>query len=168
MLGQPKAYARAVARDLWRFVDADGRTGFGQPPWSLNLRESNLAWEQFNRTAVDPLYGPSEITFHGSAVGFTTFQRISRVHGPLLLLATLLTLLALPFGGRGTRLALALLGGSALAGLLLSVAAQGYNWRFAVPLLPLLLAAGAVGARVLALRLLALRAGRRAGVVAHA
>jgi hypothetical protein len=157
-LGQPKAYARAVARDLWRFVDPDGRVGFGQPPSSLNLSERNVAWEQVNRTAVDPLYGPSEITFHASAKSIGSFQELSRVRGALVLLATLLTLLAFPFTGRAGRLALALLGGTAIVALVLSVASQEYNWRFAVPLLPLLVASGAVGARVVVLRLVPARA----------
>ncbi|HYH88838.1 MAG TPA: hypothetical protein VEX67_06375 [Solirubrobacteraceae bacterium] len=111
---------------------------------SLNLGASNAVWEQYNRTAVDPLYGPSEVRFRRSAGWFESAQKLSRVPGALVLLATLLTLIALPFTGRGTRLALLLLGGSAIAALVLSVAAQGYNWRFAVPLLPLLLASGAV------------------------
>jgi len=163
-LGQPKAYARAIARDLWRFVDPDGRVGFGQPPWSLNLSERNIPWEQFNRMAVDPLYGPAELTFRPTAQRrFGRGQELSRVPGALVLLATVLTLVAFPFAGRGTRLALLALGGSAFAGLVLSVAAQGYNWRFAVPFLPLLLASGAVGARVVVLRLASLRARRRSG-----
>lgn len=152
-LGQPKAYARAIVRDLWRFVDPDERPGFGQTPGSLNLGASNGAWEQFNRTAVDPLYGPSQVRFRRSAGWFETAQKLSRVPGALVLLATLLTLIAVPFSGRDTRLALLLLGGSAIAALVLSVTAQGYNWRFAVPLLPLLLASGAVGARVVVMRL---------------
>ena len=115
-LGQPKAYARAIAADLWRFVDPDERAGFGQPPVSLNLGASNAAWEQFNRTAVEPLYGPSEVRFRRSAGWFESAQKLSRVPGALVLLATLLTLLA-------------------------------------VPLLPLLLASGAVGARVVVMRL---------------
>ena len=151
ILGQPKAYSKAVANDLWRFVDADGRQGFGQPPWSLNLRERNVNWEQYNRQSVDPLYGPAEIRYRPSSQQVGRVQEVLRVHGPLVLIATLLTLLAVPFA-RGHRIALLLLGGTALTSLLLSVMTQGYNWRFAVPVLPFLLASGAVGLRALVLR----------------
>ncbi len=152
ILGQPKAYSKAVAADLWRFVHPDGRAGFGQTPESLNLRGRNVNWEQFNRQTVDPLYGPAKIAYRPAASTIGRVQGILRVHGPLVLVAALLTLLALPFA-RGQRIALLLLGGTALTSLLLSVMTQGYNWRFAVPVLPFLLASGAVGLRALVLRL---------------
>ena len=151
LIGQPRAYSRAIARDMWRFVHADGRAGFGQPPLSLDLAARNVNWEQFNRHAVDPLFGAREIRFRPAATKIGAVQEVLRVHGPLVLLATLLTLLAVPFA-RGQRVVLLLLGGTALLSLLLSVATQGYNWRFAVPVLPFLVASGAVGLRVLALR----------------
>ena len=45
----------------------------------------------------------------------------------------------------------------ALVCLLGSTAVQLYNWRYAVPFTPFLLASGAVGASVLAARVLAFR-----------
>ena len=115
-------------------------------------------WETFNRQAVDPYYGPPSIRVRGLVE--TTLEKIQtvlRVHGVLMLIATLLTLIAFPFAGR-RRVALVLLGGTALVCLLGSTAVQLYNWRYAVPFTPFLLASGAVGASILAVRLRGARA----------
>lgn len=155
-VGQPRALARAIGVDLWRFVDppgfGEGPRGFGTPPSTLDLRVQVPGWELFNLQAVEPYYGPVRIRVHRMVRHLGRLQAIVRVHGPLLLLATILALAALPFARRD-RTALVLVGGSALASLVGAVAVQEYNWRYAVPMLPLLLAAGAIGARVLALRL---------------
>ena len=113
-------------------------------------------WETFNRQAVDPYYGPPSIRVRGLVETLGKIQTIVRVHGVLILIATVLTLLAFPFAGRH-RVALLLCGGTALVCLLGSTAVQLYNWRYAVPFTPFLLASGAVGASVLAARVHALR-----------
>ena len=46
-----------------------------------------------------------------------------------------------------------LLAGTALVPVVLATATTVYNWRYAVPLLPSLVAAGAFGAHVLATRI---------------
>jgi len=151
---QPLDYGRVIAADLWRFVAPDERPGFGQSPQSLDLRQRNFSWEEFNKTSVVPLYGPTEIKVRPQVWHLAQFQKVVRVHGVLVLMATLLTLAGLALAGSArNRATLLLLGGSALAVLFMSVAVQEYNWRFAVPVLPFLLGGGAAGAAVLMARL---------------
>jgi hypothetical protein len=165
ILGQPKAYLGAVGRDLWRYVAADGGSGrlpgFGSPPESLDLRTRVPLWEEFNRKAVDPLYNhPPMIRLRGLVQALGAIQAVVRVHGVVILAAAVFTLVALPLRGRH-RVTLLMCGAAVIVCLLGSTAVQLYNWRYAVPFLPLLLASGAVGARVLTDRLRARRAGSR-------
>jgi hypothetical protein len=167
ILGQPKAYLRAVGRDLWRYVAPDSGSGklpgFGSPPASLDLRTRVPHWEEFNRKAVDPLYNrPPPIRLRGLVQDLGAIQAVVRVHGVLILAATVLTLVALPLRGR-QRVTLLMCGGVVIVCLVGSTAVQLYNWRYAVPFLPFLLASGAVGARVLTERIRG-RAGQRAGI----
>lgn len=156
LVAQPKAFISAVATDLWRYVDSkepgQGRRGFGLPPSSLDLRVRNPVWETLNHQVVDQLYGTVDVRVHRRVYWVGRIQEIVRVHGVIVLLAVILAFAAFPFAGRD-RLAVLLLSGTAITSMVLAVVAQQYNWRYAVPTTPLLLAGGAVGLRVLVTRL---------------
>jgi hypothetical protein len=110
------------------------------PPQSIEAASVN-GW-------TDPVYGGYYAAFEpqiGSGVVlFQDLQRILRVHGPLLGLAAIVSILGL-LAVRG-RLARAqwLLTWSALALLVLPVATTTYNIRYAIPALPVLAAAAAL------------------------
>jgi len=165
ILAQPRAYVSAVAADLWSFVDVSGRNRRAGPA-GLELDGHVNTGEPLNRTQVEPYYGPYTLQTHGAAA-FGTIQRIVRVHGPLVLLAVVLSLLALPFATARERLGILLLGGTAVVPVVLATATTVYNWRYAVPVLSLLMASGAWGAHVLGARLAARRSAAAAEQPAH-
>ena len=85
---QPRAYARAVAVDLWRYVDPDAgpdRDFDGEEPMRLDVdRARRPSVETGNLTAVEPLYGDVDIRTDEAAVGtLADIQRVARVHGLL-------------------------------------------------------------------------------------
>jgi hypothetical protein len=151
---QPRAYASAVATDLWRFVVPDAgrdRPARGAGPSELAVDGRVPAQERLNRAAAAPLYATGPAHVRAAAHTLADVQRVVRVHGPLLLAALLLAVLGcLAAPGRRERLALALLVVPGLTSLVLSTALTVYNWRYAVPYLPFLTAGGALGAHVLA------------------
>ena len=152
LFATPRAYIRAVASDLWRYVDPNSgvrRIGNGAEPDSLDVARRYPEGETLNRSVVEPYYGKVRIEVDSSARTLADLQRIVRVHGVLVLLATLLSLIAIPFATASERLAILLLGGSALLTIVLSTALSVYNWRYAVPVLPLLLTSGATGGAAL-------------------
>jgi 4-amino-4-deoxy-L-arabinose transferase-like glycosyltransferase len=152
MRAQPRAYASAVISDLWRYVDPDAgrlRPGNGAGPEGLALDRRDPNAEQLNRTQVEPLYGPYRIELDAPVGALADAQEVLRVHGVLVLLALVLSVVALPFAGGRRRLAILLLGATAVVPVVLATATTVYNWRYAVPALPGLLAAGAVAADVL-------------------
>ncbi len=75
-----------------------------------------------------------------------------RVHGPLVLLCVLLSVAGLVLARGRQRAVILLLAGTAIVPVALASATTVYNWRYIVPLLPALAAAGALGAQVLAAR----------------
>ena len=92
---QPKAYAEAVATDLWRYVDSDAgpdRYANGDTPAQLSLARRRLKAERPNVPAVEALYGDVEIRTTGAVSVLADLQRIVRVHGVLVLLALFLSL----------------------------------------------------------------------------
>ena len=155
---QPRAYVRAIAVDLWRYVDPDAgpdRDFDGDEPMRLDVdRARRPSVETNNLTVVEPLYGDVDIRTDEAAVGtLADIQRVVRVHG-LLVLACILLALAGALLARGRdRAVMLLLAGTALVPVVLATATTVYNWRYAVPLLPSLAAAGAFGAHVLATRI---------------
>ena len=155
---QPRAYVRAIAVDLWRYVDPDAgpdRDFDGDEPMRLDVdRARRPSVETNNLTVVEPLYGDVDIRTDEAAVGtLADIQRVVRVHG-LLVLACILLALAGALLARGRdRAVILLLAGTALVPIILATATTVYNWRYAVPLLPSLAAAGAFGAHVLATRI---------------
>ncbi len=152
-LAQPKAFLSAVATDLWRYVDPDAgpaRPGNGAEPGALALDLRDPSAEERNRGEVEPFYGEYRTEVDGLVANLADLQEVLRVHGVFVLLAVLLSLVALPFARSGQRVAILLLGGTAVASIALATATTVYNWRYAVPVLPVLMASGALGLHVLA------------------
>jgi hypothetical protein len=150
---QPRAYLQAVARDLWRYVDAGApprRPGFGDGPRLLGVDRRTARFERLNREQVAPFYGHYAVEVRGAAGTLGDVQRVVRVHGPLLLVAVMLSLAALPVASGRARIAILLLGGGSVLTLLLATATLIYNWRYAVPVSPFLMASGAIGLQELA------------------
>ncbi len=148
---QPRAYADAVATDLWSFVSPtpeNRRMG----PAGIELDRREFTGEPVNRTAVEPYYGAYTLEIHDGVEALGAVQRVVRVHGPLVLIALLLSLAALPFADARRRVAILLLAGVAVVPVVVATATTAYAWRYAVPTLGLLMAAGALGADVLVRR----------------
>jgi hypothetical protein len=157
---QPRAYAEAVGRDLWRYVDSHAFTskpGYGAGPGGIQIDARDPAAEKLNRGEVAPYYGAYAIDVDGAVGVLADVQSFVRVRGWMLLIAVVLSLAALPFADARRRIAILLLGGGAVATLMLATATTVYNWRYAVPVLPFLLASGALGADAIARRVSAIR-----------
>jgi 4-amino-4-deoxy-L-arabinose transferase-like glycosyltransferase len=155
---QPRAYVRAVAVDLWRYVDPDAgidRNFNGDEPKRLDLdRPRRPKVEANNLTVVEPLYGHVDIrTKHGTVHALAGFQRVVRVHGLLVLACILLSLAAAVLARGRDRAVMLLLAGTALVPVILATATTVYNWRYIVPMLPALTAAGAFGGHIVGARL---------------
>ena len=95
ILGQPWAHLHDVTRDLWRFVDLYGHIGagtIGGTPDDMSIGLESAQGEALNRTVVDPYYGRQRIE-RGEVVGtLAEWQKILRMHGPLMLCAFVLSL----------------------------------------------------------------------------
>jgi hypothetical protein len=155
---QPKAYASAVLTDLWRYVDAGAgrdrpQDGGGPDDVAIVPEPGRYAEEaRANREVAGAYYGPVRTRVRGAARTLTDAQSVLRVHGAMVLAALLLALVALPLADRRRRIALLLLGGTAVLPVVVATATTLYNWRYLVPFDPLLMAAGALGVAVLAER----------------
>jgi 4-amino-4-deoxy-L-arabinose transferase-like glycosyltransferase len=155
---QPRAYVRAVATDLWRYVDPDAgidRIGDGDPPSRLDISHRKPIFEQLNATQVERLYGPVDVHVSRAVDWLAAIQRVVRVHGVLVLAALLLSLAGLALTRGRARAHVLLLAGTAVVPIVLATATTIYNWRYIVPLLPALTAAGALGAALATGRVMA-------------
>jgi hypothetical protein len=166
LLAQPLDYARTVLDDLWLFVDEQPWTNrntslIGSRSLSFTLRTpdehcdadtcrappqglegvTQLIWTDFSYGAY---YAPFEPSTHSGIEFFAAYQRIFRVHGPLVgLLIALAAIGLLAVRGRLAR-AQWLLSLSGLALLVLPVATTTYNIRYGIPALPILAMASAL------------------------
>jgi 4-amino-4-deoxy-L-arabinose transferase-like glycosyltransferase len=165
---QPRAYVSAVATDLWRYVVPSAgieRAGNGDTPGALDLDKRSKGFEDQNLTQVEPLYGDVEIETDGAVDTLAAVQRVVRVHGPLVLLSVLLAAAGLVAGDGRRRLVILLLAGVALVPVFFASATTVYNWRYLVPFLPALAAAGALGAHAVATRVALARDRERGTIV---
>ncbi|HET7489595.1 MAG TPA: phospholipid carrier-dependent glycosyltransferase [Acidimicrobiales bacterium] len=160
ILGEPGAYLRAVARDLWRYVDVRAKappySGSGPGALGLGIRDARV--EQLNRSVAEPYFGQYDIQVSWPSRPVARLQPVLRVPGPLLLVCGLLLLAGLVTTRGRDRVAIAVIGLPALAVPFGSVALGIYGWRYAVPILPEYVAGGAIGAAALLRRA---RTGRR-------
>jgi hypothetical protein len=174
VLGQPSTYSRVVGREFLhyfgyvrkadRWEDPEAVFRFREPgeplpgpPWVMVM--ANESVEQLYRKALLVLHRapfpnpePSP-ALNGIVRGY---QKAAVTPGPLLALAALLGLLAAfgrgSSGGRSLRAEGVVLATSGLALLLLPVATNVFDYRYLLPALPLLPAAGVVGATSLSRR----------------
>lgn len=147
LVGQPLDYLGLVLTDLARYVDA----GAGPD------REASGHPIQFYRFAGVSSPGPPDgptveyyghfdwtITSLGRALG--DVQQVVRVHGLLVLAAAILALWGIAAGTRRQRVGIVLLGGTALALMLVPVLVGTYDGRYGLTAYPQLVAAGLMGA----------------------
>jgi hypothetical protein len=161
---QPLAYAETVLGDMAHYA-AFGRST-GPRDESITQWQFHITREQLPRTRARVV---REARRWGGAVGgwlpgervLIDYQRVAYTPGPLLALAVLLALAAAATGGAG--------GGRRVRAETLTLAAAGvalplgaamtsmFDFRYLLPALPLLPAAGVLGAAALAVRARALR-----------
>jgi hypothetical protein len=148
LVAQPGLYARAVGKDLIRYVDSGlgyDRPDSGSGPWRYALDLRGPSEEASNLTALRRLYGPQRIEVGDAAGLLADMQPIVRVRGILILLSVLGIAAGVVAGGGRVSSAILLTGGTAIALIALPTATTEYNYRYAVPVLPVLLGAGVFG-----------------------
>jgi 4-amino-4-deoxy-L-arabinose transferase-like glycosyltransferase len=162
ILGQPDRYLEFVARDLVRIVDPSfpstpyhgGITaqGYGSSPEGLLGYYFNPTFSATVQTQVSAYY-PTDGTVHGGIGFFLSWERDTRIEGPLMALLLLLAFAA-PITARGRERHAALLFGATTLVLLVGpILASGYDYRFTIPAFGSLAATAAIGGAVVARRL---------------
>jgi hypothetical protein len=167
ILGQPKAYARAVGRDLVRVIDpsfpfnpdpAIGNTGEGcEPQCMIDLMQEPVG-EKLAR-AFGPQ--PPAPTHHARATFIRSWERSTRITGLPMLLLLLLALGAPVLAAGRARRGAVLLAVSAVVVIVFPILVLSYDWRYVVAAFAPLTGAAAIGATALTARLLARRDERR-------
>jgi hypothetical protein len=152
IVSQPYAYARTVVKDTLRYIDRDiglNRPYDGTGPGGLSFNEPNPDYLAPSLDEIRTHWGA--VNFHDRFGGtLRTYQDVIRVHGYLLPVLVLLGLLGLWPARRSERAGIALMGGMAAIAVVVPSATLFYSWRYLVPLLPLLVAAAALGGLALA------------------
>ncbi len=165
ILHQPLDYLHTVGDDLRRYFDPAAsvtRLGGGADADAITfLRERPRLDSEVVREAHAYYAGFTPRTGDGAHL-LSDYQRAVRVHGPLLLLLIALGLAGLWAARERVRWALVLLVGLGAYLLVFPVATVLYEWRFAIPGLGALAAAGALGGWALTERV---RERRRSSVV---
>jgi dolichyl-phosphate-mannose-protein mannosyltransferase len=154
-------YLSAVWRDLTRIVapnrSSDGDLSYDEFMAFLidgpNRDGTNEFVESWRR-----LYYPRDTYHRGDIDPLETYERRTRIQGPLMVVVLLLAAVAPWLAPRPARRGAALVAVTALALLLYPIATHAFDARFVVPALGPLLAAAALGAWGLAGRLGRLRA----------
>jgi hypothetical protein len=154
VVNQPVAYMRAVATDLVRYVVpsvGEGRTGSGTTPLGLTFSDPNPIYLGNAEGAVEAHWGPVEVSTP-LANELRAYHRVVYVHAPLVAILFLVALAGLWAAPRVQRLAIALMLSLTAMAVLLPSATLIYNWRYLVPMMPLLVGAAALGAQELVVR----------------
>jgi hypothetical protein len=151
--GQPLTYLEYVGRDLVRVVDPTfstspyksiGNAGYGQTPeGQLNyyFEASNLG----NIETIINSYYHSPGVLAGNVDILKSWDRDTRIEGPLMVLVLILALLA-PFLARDGPRRLAILCGIVAAVLIVApILVIDYDWRFMIPVFGPLTAGAAIG-----------------------
>jgi 4-amino-4-deoxy-L-arabinose transferase-like glycosyltransferase len=170
VLHQPAYYAKAVLRDLWRYVHpgsdvASPKSLIG--PWELRFAlrppdeqcpypecrpPSPAILVSSNRRNLSTWYSPFQQHVRGGFGVLQDWQGAIRMHGGLLLAFVLVAIAGFATGTGRQRITIFLVLGIALALLVLPVLSTTYNARYAVPAAGFLAAAAAAGAVPLFLR----------------
>lgn len=159
--GQPLTYLHYVGRELVRVVDPTfptspykniGNAGYGETPEGLleyYFNTSNLG----NVELIINSYYHSPGVLQGNVDFLKSWDRDTRIEGPLMALLLVLALLA-PFLSRGGPRRLAILCGVVAATLILApILVTQYDWRYMIPVFGPLSAAAAIGGYEVWLRL---------------
>ena len=152
---QPIAYAGAILRGLAFFVDP--RAGEGYTP--AGLREALL--QRKGTSSIQPAisaYYPGAHGYDGGAGPLASYERHTRVQGPLLVLLLLAAVLGAPLLRGRVRAGALLFTLTALLSVILAVAGNSYDARYGYPAFGPLGAGAALGAWGLAARLRRARA----------
>jgi hypothetical protein len=151
--GQPLTYLHYVSRDLVRVVDPTfptspyksiGNAGYGQTPegqLEYYFNTSNLG----NIEAIINSYYHSPGVLAGNVDILKSWDRDTRIEGPLMVIILILALLA-PFLASGGPRRLAILCGIVSAVLIVApILVLDYDWRFMIPVFGPLTAGAAIG-----------------------
>jgi hypothetical protein len=154
ILHQPLDYARVVARDLLRGFEPTRTRHAGELPISRWRFEVAFPIYRRNTNAVIRRYGGDHGRVSPSLARFLVgYQRFGIAPGPLFGLALILAVLGAVGVGRargsGLRTACLLFAAMGVLLILTSVAVNQFTWRYWLPELVFLPAAGAVGAAAL-------------------
>jgi 4-amino-4-deoxy-L-arabinose transferase-like glycosyltransferase len=147
IINQPFAYARTVVKDALRYIDPDigrYRPYNGTGPGGLSFKDPNPAY--LDRSLEQIRLHWHSVSFHDRFGGaLRGYQDVIRVHGYLLPLLALVALVGLWPATRRERAGIALMLGFTAIAVAVPSATLFYSWRYLVPLLPLLVAAAALG-----------------------
>jgi 4-amino-4-deoxy-L-arabinose transferase-like glycosyltransferase len=152
---QPLTYAGTVAKDVLRYLDPNvglDRPRSGVSPNGLSFSEPRAEYLARSLQQIELHWEPVTVRYRFAST-LRAYQRIVRVHGPLLPLLLALALAGLWWGTRPERLGIVLLGGMAVVAVAVPSATLFYSWRYLVPLLPPLVGAAALGGFALARQL---------------
>lgn len=151
--GQPLTYLHYVGRELVRVIDPTfpsspykkiGNAGYGETPEGLlnyYFNTSNLA----NIELIINSYYHSPGVLEGNVDILKSWDRDTRIEGPLMVVVLILALLA-PILARGGNRRLAILFGLVSALLILGpILVTQYDWRYMVPVFGPLTATAAIG-----------------------
>jgi hypothetical protein len=155
ILHQPLAYAKAVTKDLARFVDPDfgaRRPWWGSGPLENSFRFRDPGTQRVLAAALRQRYDGVRIQSGAGRTLLESYQAVFRLDGLLVLVALACAVAGVTAGrGPGRRGAALLLGAAALL-YLAPVASFSYDYRYGMVPQPLLVAAAALGGWALAAR----------------
>jgi hypothetical protein len=178
IIGQPLDYLEAVGRDLVRIVDPSfassvyaGNAGYGNTPEGL----AKYYFDTSNLISVRRIvseYYPTDGEVHKNVSFLTSYERGTRIEGPLIAVLLLLAFAAPIFTtGDNRRVSLLLLAATVVL-FAAPVFVFEYDYRFAIPAFGPLAATAAIGAWAAVKRGLVLVAAKRSqaspGEVSHA
>jgi len=149
ILHQPLDYVGTVVNDGIRYFAPgwNDRRGDAGPAYEvIDIDRRSPGSEEAILAALNVYYEDERARVRTGIVALSDVQQFFRVHPLLLLQALLLALFGLRWAGPRTRAGIALLGGTAIALMLIPVATAIYTARYAIPANGLLLGAGALGA----------------------
>jgi hypothetical protein len=153
ILSQPFSYAEDVIRDFARYfvpLDAPPFSGTGYEVVDIDRRAPGF--EEGILAGIDDYYADEPLAIHGGVAELSSLQDYFSVRSKLLLVALVLAVAGLVLA-RGKVLAgLVLLLGTSLLAMLVPVATAIYSARYAIPVSGPLIAAGAIGAWLIATR----------------
>jgi hypothetical protein len=165
IIGEPLTYLHAVWLDTIRLVDPN-HFSYGDlsareliafllygPDFHSGNNELVSYWQQ-------RLYPHDPAPHHGDIAPLVRWERLTRVDGPLMVIALVLCLAAPWLAPRGSRAGATLFAACALVLLFVPILTKGYDYRFVIPAYAPLLAAGALAAWGLTTRVRALLARR--------